>query len=382
MKKTILYLAAIATLCGSLSSCKEEAETFNNKAYITSNELTTILIKGDLDDKVMNIESGIAQPVNFDITLNYAVNSALVEKYNKAYYDNAQLLPEANYKLNETSAKILAGSVKATNASITFSNLADLDRNIVYVLPVEANCADMEMLSSKKVSYYVVKGAALVNCAANLSHNYLKLTAPAPALGSMSQVTVECTVKVDEFGKLISTICGIEGKFLIRIGDAGIPDDQIQLATSNGNVSDAAWKVPIGEWVHIALTYDSSDGATNVYFNGVKKGNTQMHQYKAPVNWNAYDSSQGDLFFVGKSYNDDRWLEGDMCELRVWNRILSVEELNERNHAYFVPVSSEGLVAYWKFDDGAGNVITDHVNGYNITANKALTWHEVELPAK
>ena len=278
MKKTILYLAAIATLCGSLSSCKEEAETFNNKAYITSNELTTILIKGDLDDKVMNIESGIAQPVNFDITLNYAVNSALVEKYNKAYYDNAQLLPEANYKLNETSAKILAGSVKATNASITFSNLADLDRNIVYVLPVEANCADMEMLSSKKVSYYVVKGAALVNCAANLSHNYLKLTAPAPALGSMSQVTVECTVKVDEFGKLISTICGIEGKFLIRIGDAGIPDDQIQLATSNGNVSDAAWKVPIGEWVHIALTYDSSDGATNVYFNGVKKGNTQMHQ--------------------------------------------------------------------------------------------------------
>ena len=35
-------------------------------------------------------------------------------------------------------------------------------------------------------------------------------------------------------------VMGIEGTFLFRIGDAGVPDNQLQLATSSGNVTDAA----------------------------------------------------------------------------------------------------------------------------------------------
>ena len=43
---------------------------------------------------------------------------------------------------------------------------------------------------------------------------------------------------------------------------------------------------------------------------------------------------------------------------------------------------SEGLVAYWKFDEGQGMSITDYASGNNLTANKDLTWKPLELPEK
>ena len=42
-----------------------------------------------------------------------------------------------------------------------------------------------------------------------------------------------------------------------------------------------------------------------------------------------------------------------MAEVRVWNRTLTKEEINAENHFYSVPVDSEGLVGYWKLNDGA-----------------------------
>ena len=60
--------------------------------------------------------------------------------------------------------------------------------------------------------------------------------------------------------------------------------------------------------------------------------------------------------------------------------MLSVEEINAKNHFYKVDAASEGLVAYWKFNEGSGNVITDVTNGYNLVANSAITWKPVSLP--
>ncbi|GLL55309.1 hypothetical protein KUBF_29710 [Bacteroides finegoldii] len=53
-----------------------------------------------------------------------------------------------------------------------------------------------------------------------------------------------------------------------------------------------------------------------------------------------------------------------------------------KNHFYYVDPKSEGLVAYWKFDEGQGVSITDYANENNLTANKDLTWKPLELPEK
>lgn len=376
MKKlSYLFVAATAAICASLCSCESSNEYFDNKAFISSDAVSTILLDGKTED-AKTIVAQVAKPVDKEVKLSFAPDASKLNTYNLAYYDNAVILPEQFYSLSATSAVINAGSIKSTDITVSFSSLDELDRETTYVLPISASTSDIEMLESKTTSYYVIRGAALVNVVANIDENYLSLVNPgnASALGGMGEVTVECLARFTEFGKLISTVMGIEGNFLIRIGDAGVPDNQIQLATSNGNVTDTAWQLETGKWTHIAVTFNSANGAVDVYFNGVHKGNTQYSNYRSNVNWNSSD------FYVGKSWDNNRWFDGEISEARVWNRVLSVEEINAKNHFYKVDAASEGLVAYWKFNEGTGNVITDVTNGYNLVANSAITWKPVSLP--
>ena len=376
MKKlSYLFVAATAAICASLCSCESSNEYFDNKAFISSDAVSTILLDGKTED-AKTIVAQVAKPVDKEVKLSFAPDASKLNTYNLAYYDNAVILPEQFYSLSATSAVINAGSIKSTDITVSFSSLDELDRETTYVLPISASTSDIEMLESKTTSYYVIRGAALVNVVANIDENYLSLVNPSGAsgLGGMSEVTVECLARFTEFGKLISTVMGIEGNFLIRIGDAGVPDNQIQLATSNGNVTDTAWQLETGKWTHIAVTFNSATGAVDVYFNGVHKGNTQYSSYRSNVNWNSGS------FYVGKSYDNNRWFDGEISEARVWNRVLSVEEINAKNHFYKVDAASEGLVAYWKFNEGSGNVITDVTNGYNLVANSAITWKPVSLP--
>lgn len=51
------------------------------------------------------------------------------------------------------------------------------------------------------------------------------------------------------------------------------------------------------------------------------------------------------------------------------------------NHFYTVDPASDGLLSYWKFDDGAGQVAKDYTaNGYDLTIEDEPTWVPVSLP--
>lgn len=375
--KLFSALFAVATLSTVAVSCNDDMETYDNKAFITSEKVHTIVVKGTNNEEDGVIKTAIAQPEAQDVVVKYGVDESQVETYNAEYGEAAEIVPEENYELDDATSTILAGALEGNDVTVHFKDLNDLDREVVYVLPVVVKSSTLEVLRSTKTVYFVIRGGALVNSAADLTRNYLYLKNPSAAasLGGMSQVTAECLVKVTVFGKLISTIMGREGNFLIRIGDAGVPDNQIQLATSSGNVTDAAWVVPTGEWAHIAVTFNSADGATDVYINGVHKGATQYSRYRSAVNWNTFD------FYIGKSWDDNRWLEGLMCEARVWNRVLTAEEIQAKNHFYLVDATDANLAAYWKFDEGAGREIGDASENDNaLIANTVPGWKAVSLP--
>ena len=57
------------------------------------------------------------------------------------------------------------------------------------------------------------------------------------------------------------------------------------------------------------------------------------------------------------------------------------EEINAPDHFYQVAAASDGLVAYWKFDEGAGKTIKDQTSyGNDLTVEKELKWVNVSLP--
>ena len=63
----------------------------------------------------------------------------------------------------------------------------------------------------------------------------------------------------------------------------------------------------------------------------------------------------------------------------AWSVQRTAEQI--ATNPYEVDPASEGLVAYWKFNEGAGNVITDQTgHGNDITGSGDPTWVKVEIP--
>ena len=351
MKLKNLYLVSMALLAGALASCSDDVENFDNQLYINASVKTsTVLLKSTVPTTEGQFQLSMAKPVEHDITATLKVDASLVSVYNEAYYDNAEMLPEGHYALENEQVAIPAGTILSDVVSVKFSKLDELDREKVYVLPVTVAQANISVLQSASTMYYVLKGAALINTVPNMTKNSVFVTWNNPdVVNHMKQFTAECLVRFDKFGKLISSIMGIEGHFLLRVGDAGIADNQLQIAASP-NLTSSDLAIPTGEWLHIAMTFNEGD--VTVYYNGkqVYAGHTNMSE----VNWGQTQTNEGNGFWIGHSYNYDRWLEGNISEVRIWNKVLTKEEINAKDHFYEVAPDSEGLVSYWKFDEGAG----------------------------
>ena len=162
----------------------------------------------------------------------------------------------------------------------------------------------------------------------------------------------------------------------VRIGDADRPRDQLQLATGSANggnwpAANAAPGLPVNEWVHIAVVWDAVNGERIYYQNGKQVAySNQKMSGSVTLTSNCY---------VGKSYNEERYIPGEISELRVWSVARTPEQI--AGNMYGVSPESEGLVAYWKFNEGSGSTIIDHANGTNLSAvGGTPTWIPVTLP--
>ncbi|MDO4165382.1 MAG: DUF1735 and LamG domain-containing protein, partial [Bacteroides sp.] len=281
---------------------------------------------------------------------------------------------------------IAAGALESDPIELTFTDLGSLDLDKTYVLPVTVTNASISVLASAKTYYYVFRGAALINTVANINETNVYVDWVNPdVVQNMTTLTAEALIRPHSFDHMISTLMGIEGQFLFRFGDSGVEPNQLQIATGSGNFTDEAMTVDVETWTHVAVAYDSNAQTLKVYFNGRLVGDFTGVSY-GPVNWGIDHSDESDgkprCFWIGYSYNSERWLDADIAEVRIWNRVLTQDEINAENHFYGISEDSEGLVAYWKFDDGA-DVIKDYSSsGNNATASSTLTWVSVELPAE
>lgn len=380
--KLTKYITSVAMLlaAASVTSCQDDYENVadNNMVFDTATDFVNInVLDGKADEMTRTLGVRVAQPQAEPVYVTYGVVDSKLDEYNAAYAAEAILLPADNYSIPDPVAVVESGAIESSRVSIEFKGLAELNTDFVYVLPVSVVNSTVPVVNSTATTYYVFRGAALINVVTDVTKNYLEFVNPGNAtqLSGLKQITVECLVFPDSFDNLIQTLLGIEGSFLLRLGDAGLPPNQLQLAASP-NATDAAWKFDAGKWTFLTFTWDSATGEVNVYFNGVKKGATQKSHTGCSVSWNASN------FFIGKSYDDARDFQGKMSEFRVWNRVLTPDEINERNHFYTVEPDAPGLVAYWKMNEGQGNLIHDYANGYDLTSNNPLTWISVSLPEK
>lgn len=260
----------------------------------------------------------------------------------------------------------------------------------------------------------------LISWAADMAGNRLfpKWDGTAEPLGYPEELTLECLFRADEFNNSISTLMGIEGDFLLRLGDSA-PKNVLQLATMAGNLDvyvDEASSLGFetNRWYHVAVTLAQRQEGSNyiadvkVYIDGQLKAEKSDWTMKGGGSWWgdpvrtginmskpwSYESDGTRCFWIGYAYDANRDLKGQMTEIRIWNKILTEGELNAENHFYNVDPKSEGLYSYWKFAEGEGSTIADATGngnklygetnvrkqGNDNIGDEGISWAPVALP--
>ena len=405
MKKS-LFIAALALLAAACTN-DPDAHRFSNVVYFNaSSAVAEVRVAEDDATLTRSVSVQMALPETAKaVKVALAVDEGKLETYRKMYVDSqAQLLPAANYSLSANEFNMAEGFVSSEKITVTFKNanlLPDLKTH--YVLPLTVSSADVDVLGSGSTLYYVLSKASLVNVVADLYDNRCwPYFDDDPTFKDMTSFTLEALVNATTFKRVdhkgskiaspLATVMGVEDRFLIRVGDTGIPDDQLQIAyalkddegtTHRNHVSTAAMKLKAGQWYHLAVTFDH--GKINVYMNG-----NLMASDDASVNGvnkvdfstphSEEDGGKPRCFWVGYSYDQERYWNGRICECRIWNKALTEADINADKHFYQVDPASDGLVAYWKFDDGEGSTVKDHAGSHDLTSQLPISWYPVALP--
>ncbi len=412
MKRTGIFIFA-ATL--ALVGCSKQDGSFENKMFIKADSYRSeVRVATDEGVKTLkrNLSVAIAQPLENDIDVKVVKSPELLETYRKAWYEpTAELLPDENCNLEGLSTVLRGGDVASKDIELTFTGLDKLDYSKVYVLPVTIVSDGVAVLERAKTMYYVVKEASLVNYVADLKSNRSW-----PVWDNWDQVknletfTMETLINCHAFNNesKILTVMGVEDHFLVRIGDVTIPANQIQIAcaykdveggsTLRADLTDPSLQLKVDRWYHLAVTFNK--GYIQVYLDGrlraekdltnigtvVRDGVQIPIEFKA-VDFSAPHSDESDgkprCFWIGYSYDSKRCLDGMIAEARLWNKVLSAEEINAPNHFYKLYPSdiNASLLAYWKFDDAAGKAVKDYsIYGNNLSSDHDILWRPVSLP--
>ncbi len=136
-----------------------------------------------------------------------------------------------------------------------------------------------------------------------------------------------------------------------------ILNDHLAFGVGNPDTTiESTSAVNTGAWVHVAVTRVKSTGVISVYVNGVRE-NSLTHQNRNSL------TDPPSIDFGGNTINN-RWLTGDLDEVRIWNVARSDSQIaasmNQR-----LTGNEAGLVGYWRLDDGSGTTATDSSSSGN-----------------
>ena len=204
MKLHIYQLAFIALTAFTVSSCKDtdinDEHHYDNKLYISSVPVTEdLLIKEDVLFDSRKITYRLAAPVDNEIQVSFDAKPSLAATYNLSYGDNATALPEAFYDIPVKNVTIQPGGISGDDIIVNFVNLNQLDDSRRYVLPVTiTNVSGIGLLESARTTYFIIKGAALINVVANIKENYFPIKWNSD-VSKMITITVEALVRSDDW---------------------------------------------------------------------------------------------------------------------------------------------------------------------------------------
>ena len=380
------YVALVIILTSVFGCDDAEMKAIDNGLYIQeaapSNKFDQQIITQLVDDEevVKTLTVRLVRAMDHDVTVTLDIDPQLLEDYNNKNEANYLVLPE-EYRNFEKTVTISAGNVSAPVIDLTIKPYSSSNGE-AYAIPIRITSVDgpIEMKGNANHLLYLLtsphRQKAVIIKRGNRTTKTFSTAIP------MEQWTFEYWVKVDNItGRPTGDWEGLGNKnFRARIF---VPDSQpltfsdltlryyadganvqipiLQFQNSAGHFDTTGFWWP-DTWYHIAYTYDGT--TVTVYKDGVKDNSLA----------NSIDWTFKSLSFAIGSFGYEQQVE--FAQIRMWKKCLS-ENVIKDNMSRQVAGDSDGLIGYWKCDEGTGNELKDSSPNQNhVTLGGTPQWSE------
>lgn len=379
--KKIFYISIALLLGLSLSSCEDklgfdpDAEAIS----ISGTEYNPV-VKMAVDD-VLPVEYTFSVnctgKVSNEVTCKVAIDPDSVPAYNAANKTNYFCVPEGAAVIENDEVKIEPGKASSNPVKVSLVSLDGFDAGRTYVIPVSVvsvSGTDAKILDAEKTIFIKIARTLTLGSInmdnSNFSSCYFF---PEELAKILENYTIEIKIYPTRWNGMspsLSRLWAVKTaladksnytEFLYRFGEVEA-EDRLQIICPPGNkiVPDDAYE--LNKWTMITLTYDGA--STAVFNDGVKvvdvangNGKCSFGGIELGMSWAGYPSKQ--LY------------HGRATEMRIWERALSSSEI--KGGLCGVPADSEGLLAYWRFDEASGSIFKDATgHGYDMDWSKSV----------
>ena len=384
MKKYIILLSA-AALC--LAACTQKADHFDygqEIALITGTDASPVSKDQILADEIpisYNFSVSLTGVAQEDVQVHIAYDSLAVVRYNAVNKTNYAAVPRNTFVINDEFVTIKKGTATSPMTSVTLRDNSFIQEGVNYVIPLAVAYMDggkAGILDASK-NLFIKIGKTMETFSLDIPGTGVYSTHSLGAGYNLNTWTLEIkahpyNMKSRGNDQLCRFCCWNEdggGQVLLRFNENGKPWKTLDIvapsgryvtgATGEGDNEEGVFNE--NQWYMISIVWDGSD--MTVYVNGEKdtpKENTvsgnqsfKLNRFEIGMSWGGYGGSQ--------SYT------GRMAEMRIWNIARSQSEI--ASSLCSADASAEGLVGYWKMNEGEGHIFHDSVAGVDMDWDKS-----------
>ena len=382
MKKYILLLSA-AALC--LAACTQKADHFDygqEIALITGTDASPISKDQILADEIpisYNFSVSLTGVAPEDVQVHIAYDSLAVVRYNALNKTNYAAVPRNTFVINDEFVTIKKGTATSPMTSVTLRDNSFIQEGVNYVIPLAVAYMDggkADILDASR-NLFIKIGKTMETFSLDIPGIGVYSTHSLGAGYNLNTWTLEIkahpyNMKSRGNDQLCRFCCWNEdggGQVLLRFNENGKPWKTLDIVAPSGRYVTGSTGDPAtgsfeqNQWYMISIVWDGSN--MSVYINGEKDSPTEnsvsgnqafnLNRFEIGMSWGGYGSSQ--------SYT------GRMAEMRIWNIARSASDIASTQCS--VDPKSEGLVGYWKMNEGEGHVFHDSVAGNDMDWDKS-----------
>lgn len=379
MKRLFLYLLLGSLTLTNLTGCDDaESPALDNAIYIVdaAERDTYDCIVMRMADREFNVTVRMTDKKDVPVKVTLALDEEALAAHNAKFDEALKVLPTDNWALLDSDGNPLSGdrievTIPAGRTTAVFPvqlKAVSADDTEQYALPLSiANVSEpIQVLDKQRTVLYMFQSDFETPAVFLKPYSVLRGEwNDFPATNSWTvefHFTFDRTVTDNLYGQVLTFFgnVGAEGLYVRPYKDSDAMDIHLfgDFGIASFNVAEQKWwssRDFQGRWHHFA--YVCTNGVCTSYLDGVEMASSTSPKLLTPVQWTAVTfSDRNHTARLGYS------------EFRVWSVARSIEDI--KRNKYQVNPNSKGLFAYWKLNEGEGDLLKDATgNGHDIDAS-------------